>query len=65
MAGSADFKSRLDAIRRADATKSIGCGHAYRNGQVLANNDDVSHWDNFDRYFKFYNIHIDEPRGSR
>ena len=56
------FSSRLAAVRAADAADPIRRGSAYRNGQLLANSDDVSQWDNYDRYFKFYNINVeDEP----
>jgi len=51
------FLERLETARAANKEKNIVSQTAYRNGQILLGDDDVSNWDNFDRYFKFYNIH--------
>ena len=32
-------------------------GNGYPNGDLLLESDDVSQWDNFDQYFKFYSIY--------
>jgi hypothetical protein len=37
----------------------------YRNGQMSATSDEASGWDNYDRYFKFYNISVDDPPQRR
>ncbi len=51
-----DFKTRLAAVRDADEKFDLKQDRDYRNGQILASDDDISAWDNYDRYFKFYNI---------
>jgi hypothetical protein len=58
---SEEFRERLQAVRESDLEAPLKRDGVYRNGQVLASSDDVSAWDNFDRYFKFYNISVDEP----
>jgi hypothetical protein len=54
-----DFKTRLAAVRDADEKFDLKQDRDYRNGQILASDDDISAWDNYDRYFKFYNITAD------
>jgi len=54
-----DFKTRLAAVRDADEKFDLKQDRDYRNGQILASGDDISAWDNYDRYFKFYNITAD------
>ncbi len=51
------FSERLKAVRAANVENGITSPTAYKNGQILLGDDDVSNWDNFDRFFKFYNIH--------
>lgn len=60
-----DFSKRLIAVRSADEAGSLKLQGAYRNGQILAGSDDVSAWDNYDRYFKFTNISVDDPPVDR
>lgn len=55
MLTSEEFRSRLDAVRLACAETAQGEGGVYLNGQLSLHSDDVSQWDNYDRYFKFYN----------
>jgi len=52
---SEEFQSRLDAVRTAYADVAESDEDVYLNGQLPLNSDDVSQWDNYDRYFKFYN----------
>jgi hypothetical protein len=59
------FSSRLEAVRAADAVQPLRREGAYRNGQLLANSDDVSQWDNYDRYFKFYSVYVDDNPVTR
>jgi hypothetical protein len=51
----AEFASRLQAVRAANAEHPTISATAYINGQI-SEGDQVSDWDNFDRYYKFYNI---------
>jgi len=60
-----NFRNRLQTVRDNDAEQSLKAGGVYRNGQVLDSGEDVSMWDNFDRYFKFYNISVDDTRRDR
>jgi hypothetical protein len=64
MSVSDDFSKRLMAVRSADEG-SLKLQGAYRNGQILAGSDDMSAWDNYDRYFKFTNISVDDPPVDR
>jgi hypothetical protein len=50
------FEARLAALRQHEHVDAITRDDVYRNGQIPLLSDDVSQWDNFDRYFKFYNI---------
>lgn len=50
-----EFASRLEAVRAANAERRFASPNAYINGQIT-DGDQVSDWDNFDRYYKFYNI---------
>jgi hypothetical protein len=52
------FASRLKSVRSAHSEHSIAADTAYKNGQI-SGDDTGSNWDNFDRYFKFYNISPD------
>jgi hypothetical protein len=61
MSASDDFSKRLTAVRASDESGSVKLAGAYRNGQILAGSDDMSAWDNYDRYFKFTNISVDDP----
>jgi hypothetical protein len=61
MSVSDDFSKRLVAVRESDQAGSVKLAGAYRNGQILAGSDDMSAWDNYDRYFKFTNISVDDP----
>ena len=54
-APSSEFASRLEAVRAANAEHRLVSPTAYINGQITEG-DQVSEWDNFDRYYKFYNI---------
>lgn len=49
------FVQRLEAVRNANAELHLGSPNAYKNGQI-SENESGSMWDNFDRFFKFYNI---------
>jgi hypothetical protein len=49
-----EFASRLEAVRAANAEHRLASPTAYINGQIT--DDHVSEWDNFDRYYKFFNI---------
>ena len=49
------FSARLAAVRAADLENTIAGPTAYKNGQI-SQDDAGSNWDNFDRYYKFYNI---------
>jgi len=60
-----NFRQRLQAVREVEGERSIKMSGVYRNGQVVSSLDDVSAWDNFDRYFKFYNISVDDPSPDR
>ena len=62
---SATFSSRLAAVRSSDRISKVRREAGYRNGQLLANSDDVSQWDNYDRYFKFYSIYVDGESYNR
>jgi hypothetical protein len=50
-----EFTSRLEAVRAANAEHQVVSPTANINGQIT-DGDHVSEWDNFDRYYKFYNI---------
>lgn len=65
MAADEDFRRRLSAVRSIENAQSVKMAGVYRNGQVVSSLDDVSAWDNFDRYFKFYNISVDDPSPDR
>jgi hypothetical protein len=54
-----NFEQRLASVRAADRELNFKGQTAYRNGQILAADDDLSNWDNYDRFFKFYNISRD------
>ena len=54
-----DFSSRLAAVRSSDEIGEIRATSGYRNGQLLVQSDDVSQWDNYDRYFKFASVYVD------
>jgi hypothetical protein len=57
VAKKASFETRLTAIREADTNLKLASSNAYKNGQISASDDETgSNWDNFDRFFKFYNI---------
>ena len=48
------FSERREAVRAANAEFGLASPNAYKNGQISdLENDSV--WDNFDRYFKFFN----------
>lgn len=65
MSKSNEFSSRLASLRASAQVGQVKSETAYRNGQLLANSDDVSQWDNYDRYFKFYSIYVDENSYNR
>ena len=48
------FPERRNAVRAAHAARTTDRREPYKNGQVSELESD-SAWDNFDRYFKFYN----------
>lgn len=56
MATASSFALRLEAVRQADEKLHVKSPSAYMNGQIPVSDSDMSQWDNFDRYFKFYNI---------
>jgi hypothetical protein len=56
MDSSLKFSCRLATVREADEKLGLRGEYEYRNGQILANSEDVSQWDNFDRYYKFGSI---------
>lgn len=53
------FADRLEAVRFSDDESLTEIATGYQNGQVSSVDDDVSNWDNFDRYYKFFNISTD------
>lgn len=65
MPHSNDFAARLAAVRSSEVIDELRSTSGYRNGQLLESSDDVSQWDNFDRYFKFYSIYVDEESYNR
>lgn len=50
------FSSRLAAARAADEALNIKSPKAALNGQISSANDELSTWNNYDRYFKFASI---------
>lgn len=58
MLSSERFNKRLMDVRAAYAAASPESrAGGYVNGDVLVGSNDVSRWDNFDQYFKFYSIY--------
>lgn len=53
------FAERLEAVRFSDDENLTEIASGYQNGQVSLTDDDASNWDNFDRYYKFFNISAD------
>jgi hypothetical protein len=50
------FSTRLAAAREADEVLNIKSPKAALNGQISAADEELSAWNNYDRYFKFGSI---------
>jgi len=54
--GPQSFSTRLAAAREADEVLNIKSPKAALNGQISAADEELSAWNNYDRYFKFGSI---------
>ena len=54
--GPQSFSDRLAAARAADEVLNIKSSKAALNGQVSSADEELSAWNNYDRYFKFASI---------
>jgi hypothetical protein len=50
------FPARLAGARAAEESLKIKSPKAALNGQISSGDEDMSSWDNYDRYFKFGSI---------
>lgn len=53
------FVDRLVAVRAADRELHIKDPSTFLNGQISAGDENLSAWNNYDRYFKFASINVD------
>jgi hypothetical protein len=56
---STSFVERLAAARAADEELGIKNPRTFLNGQISVADENMSAWNNYDRYFKFSSITVD------
>lgn len=52
----ASFSKRLNNIRECNSEELRQMSLGYKNGSIAAIDQEASNWDNYDRYYKFFNI---------